>query len=164
MANELPARSHMERVAFYGPEMPNFELANFYPSPISVDGLIWPTVEHYYQAQKTNDVDWRERIRTAASPGESKQLGRSIPDYDDEKWQSIKEDVMMRASRAKFDQHESLRVYLLATAGKYIVEDTPDDDYWGEIDGKGRNRMGYILMALRDELLDLSGMKAPGYN
>jgi N-glycosidase YbiA len=47
-------------------------LSHFHPSPIELDGEVWPTVEHFYQAQKSDDPAYRQAIRAAASPGMAK--------------------------------------------------------------------------------------------
>src|SRR5687768_11883406 len=49
-----------------GSHMP---LSNFYPSPFYDEaGVLWPTVEHYFQAAKTSDPGQRELIRACATP------------------------------------------------------------------------------------------------
>lgn len=98
------------------------------------------------------DPHWKEQIRTAPTPAEAKRLGRATPDYDEGRWSAIKEAVMMRTVRAKFTQHKQLQKILLDTGKKLVVEDTPDDPYWGVVKGKGKNRMGHLLMELREEL------------
>lgn len=50
-------------------------LSNFAPPGLRVEGKFWPTVEHYFQAQKFTDETCRERIRLAASPKDAKLLG-----------------------------------------------------------------------------------------
>lgn len=54
-------------------------LSNFYPSPVELDGYVYPTVEHAYQAAKTEDVDARMSILTADKPATAKALGRGVP-------------------------------------------------------------------------------------
>jgi predicted NAD-dependent protein-ADP-ribosyltransferase YbiA (DUF1768 family) len=49
-------------------------LSHFHPSPILLDGRIWPTVEHYYQAQKSDQPAYREAVWSATSPGIAKRL------------------------------------------------------------------------------------------
>jgi predicted NAD-dependent protein-ADP-ribosyltransferase YbiA (DUF1768 family) len=44
-------------------------LSNFYPSPFTVDGIYYPTVEHYFQAMKTLNVEKRKEIAAASTPG-----------------------------------------------------------------------------------------------
>ncbi len=59
---------------------------------------------------------------------------------------------MRKALRAKFEQHAELRALLLATAPAKLVEHTENDAYWGD-GGHGRiNRLGYLLMELREQL------------
>jgi len=66
-------------------------------------------------------------------------------------WEEVKEDVMRRALRAKFTQHDDLRVLLLETGEAVIVENAPGDLYWGiGRDGTGKNRLGALLMELRE--------------
>lgn len=36
-------------IKFYERDAPHFEFANFYERPIQVDGVTWPTTEHYFQ-------------------------------------------------------------------------------------------------------------------
>ncbi|WP_113404119.1 NADAR domain-containing protein, partial [Escherichia coli] len=46
-----------------------------------------------------------------------------------------------------------LRTLLRATASAKLVEHTQNDAYWGDGgNGQGKNRLGYLLMALRGQL------------
>jgi ribA/ribD-fused uncharacterized protein len=68
-------------------------------------------------------------------------------------WESVKDEVMFEAVRAKFTQHEDLKAILLGTGGALLVEHTAHDRYWGDGgDGSGKNRLGQILMQVREEL------------
>jgi ribA/ribD-fused uncharacterized protein len=68
-------------------------------------------------------------------------------------WESVKDEIMFEAVRAKFTQHEELRKILLATGDAEIIEHTGKDSYWGDGgDGGGRNMLGKTLMLVRDEL------------
>ena len=40
------------KVMFYKENKPNGHFSNFYGSPIDIDGVVWPTTEHYFQAMK----------------------------------------------------------------------------------------------------------------
>jgi N-glycosidase YbiA len=60
---------------------------------------------------------------------------------------------MLQGLRAKFTQHVDLRAALLATGDALIIEHRVRDAYWGDgPDGRGKNRLGYLLMQLRKEL------------
>jgi ribA/ribD-fused uncharacterized protein len=68
-------------------------------------------------------------------------------------WEQVKDDVMRRAVRRKFETHPALRQVLLATGDELIVEDAPNDWYWGcGKDGTGKNMLGHILMDVRTTL------------
>jgi len=89
------------------------EFSNFAPCPIRLDGLLWPTSEHYFQAQKFDDSAYRERIRETSSPWDAARLGRDRKMKLRRDWESVKVGVMHRALVAKFTQHETLRDLLL---------------------------------------------------
>lgn len=141
-----------ERIEFYRAGDDYGEFSNFSPHPIELDGEVWPTTEHYFQAMKFDDPKLRKRIRTAAGPGEAARKGRRFPDLRDD-WEDVKEEVMMNALRAKFTQHDKCRRILLGTGDAELVEHTKNDVYWADGgDGSGKNRLGVLLMRLREEL------------
>ena len=133
--------------------------SNFYWAPFTIDRVVWPTTEHYFQAMKFHDDDeLRERVRRASTPGEAAKIGRDRENPLRKDWEDVKEDVMLVALRAKFAQHPELRAALLSTSGKWLVEHTERDHYWGDgggaswKNGEGRgNRLGVLLMQVRDE-------------
>lgn len=53
-------------------------LSNFYWSPIARDGLVYPTVEHAYQAAKCLLRADRVKISELAKPGAAKRMGRTV--------------------------------------------------------------------------------------
>lgn len=129
------------------------DFSNFAAWPIKVDGKTWPTSEHYFQAQKFLDEKYREEIRRVSSPMVAARMGRDRSKPLRKNWESVKEQVMRKALRAKFEQHAELRALLLATAPAKLVEHTENDAYWGDGGhGKGKNRLGYLLMELREQL------------
>lgn len=167
------------RVLFYRRDRRRFGfLSNFAPAPLLLEGETWPTVEHYYQAQKSADRAYQEAIRAAATPGQAKDLGtwldpaefqaappesqarlaarswflrhRAAPRPD---WDAVKLAVMREAVRAKFGQNPDLARQLLATATAELIEDSKSDAYWGVgRDGRGQNWLGRILMDVREAL------------
>ena len=129
------------------------EFSNFAAFAFEIDGQIWPTVEHYFRAQKFSDLDHIERIRSARSAKQAKMLGRSRNFPIREDWDSCRDEVMLKAVRAKFLAHADLRNLLLSTGKKRLIEASPYDSYWGEgRNGKGKNRLGEILMQVRNDL------------
>ncbi len=126
--------------------------SNFAPFPIEIEGVVWPTSEHYFQAQKFADPALQRQIRKTPSPMEAAQMGRRLPGLRED-WDLVRDEVMMDALWAKFTQHKGLKRLLLGTDGSRLVEHTANDSYWADGgDGTGANRLGELLMELRDEL------------
>ncbi|THF84850.1 NADAR family protein [Deinococcus sp. KSM4-11] len=143
----------MEPILFYATDKPYGEFSNFSRHPIELDGLVWPTSEHYFQAQKFVGTPHVEEVRAQPTPMLAAQLGRrrDLPFRTD--WEAAKDDVMRVALHAKFTQHADLRALLLGTGEAVLVEHTRNDAYWADGgDGSGRNRLGELLMELRGQL------------
>ena len=127
--------------------------SNFSPHPIRLKGKNWPTSEHYFQAQKFAGTPNEEEVRRAKSPMIAARMGRSRKRPLRKDWESVKDSIMHDAVTAKFTQHADLREVLLSTGDAKIVEHTENDDYWGDGgDGGGKNKLGRILMRVREEL------------
>ncbi len=128
-------------------------LANFSRSPFTLDGHQWPTVEHYFQAQKFAGTRHADEIRLAPTPGEAARMGRSRHRPLRRDWEQVKDDVMRRAVQAKFEQLPALRRQLLSTGDATLVEHSQKDAYWGDGgNGRGRNMLGVIMMETREAL------------
>jgi ribA/ribD-fused uncharacterized protein len=144
-----------EPIYFYSKTTAYYELSNFSPHGFQLDGAYWPTVEHYFQAQKfPSRPVYQQKIRQARSPKDAKTLGRSrkVPLRPD--WEEIKDEVMRQALRAKFAANPQLTVILLGTGERELIENAPSDYYWGcERTGTGKNRLGSLLMELRAALM-----------
>lgn len=142
-----------EVILFYRQGDAYGEFSNFADFPVEIDGKIWPTTEHYFQAQKFVGTAHVEEIRRASSPGISARMGRDRKRPLRRDWESVKDDLMRRAVRAKFAQHATLRDLLLATGDATLIEHTKNDAYWADGgDGTGKNMLGVILMEVREEI------------
>ena len=136
---------------YYETEEPYGCFSNFSAHAVYLKGIIWPTTEHYFQAQKFAGTPLEERVRLAKTPEEAKRLGKINPARPD--WKQIRDEIMLEAVRAKFTQHPNLREILLSTGDDLMAENAPRDDYWGiGENGRGTNRLGQILMQVRSEL------------
>jgi N-glycosidase YbiA len=68
-------------------------------------------------------------------------------------WDRVKDDAMRRGVLRKFETHADIRAILLGTGDEEIVEAAPRDRYWGcGADGTGLNRLGQILVEVREAL------------
>lgn len=63
-------------------------LSNFFHSPITCDGLEFPTVEHAFQAAKCLDHENKLRILECKSPTIAKRVGLTVPLRPD--WERVK--------------------------------------------------------------------------
>ena len=75
-------------------------LSNFYPSPFTHDGIMYPTNEHFFQAMKTLNIEQRQAIANASTPGQAKRMGRQVDLRPD--WETSKEYVMELGLKLKF--------------------------------------------------------------
>jgi ribA/ribD-fused uncharacterized protein len=127
--------------------------SNFSACPVKIRGKVWPTSEHFFQAQKFAGTGHEEAIRRAKSPMIAARMGRDRSKPIRPDWERVKDDIMREAVRAKFSQHPNLREILLATGDARIVEHTQNDSYWGDGgDGSGMNMLGRILAEVRAAL------------
>jgi hypothetical protein len=126
-------------------------LSNFYPAPFAPGQVLFPTVEHYYQAAKASSADGFRYVLDAPTPGEAKRRGRAVPLVPF--FERDKKAVMLRGVLAKFTQHPELRGKLLGTGSEHLEEvNTWGDVYWGTAGGYGENWLGRILMMTREIL------------
>lgn len=124
-------------------------LSNFYPCMIYVDGVMYPSVEHAFQASKTENLEERRLFRVCSSK-DAKNEGKLVTLRAN--WDTMKLDLMYSLLKQKFsDPH--LKASLLSTSGKELIEgNTWGDEFWGVCKSKGENNLGKLLMKLREEL------------
>jgi ribA/ribD-fused uncharacterized protein len=138
-------------INFYHLNKPYGFFSNFAPYPIHLKEKLWPTSEHYFQAQKFVGTEHEEEVRQAQTPLEAAQLGRDWKRPLRPDWEAVKDDIMREALSAKFTQHPDLKDKLLETRDATLVEHTKNDNYWGDGgDGNGKNMLGELLMELRE--------------
>jgi len=126
-----------------------FFLSNFYESDIIYEGIIYKNNEAAFQAQKITDYREQEQF-WFASPSEAKILGRKVKIRKD--WEQVKDEIMENIVRAKFTQNPELKEKLLATGNEELIEGNNwGDTYWGVCKGRGQNKLGNILMKVREE-------------
>jgi len=120
---------------------------------MTLDNKEYLTVEHWFQSQKFANPALQEKIRLCGTPTQAKRLGRTRDSSFLSNWDEIKEEIMLKGLRAKFAQNIVLENLLLKTGSTRLEEDASWDSYWGiGKSGKGKNRMGYLLMKVRDGL------------
>ncbi len=126
-------------------------LGNFYECDIEMDGMVYPSLEHAFQASKTfNQLD-RAAIRDATSARAAKRAGRTVTLKHD--WDNVRVDVMRQLLEKKF-QVKELRRKLLATKNAELI--SGGDAFWGKKDGSGQNHLGNMLTEIRNSLFQVS--------
>lgn len=145
---------NLPTIYFYAQTDAYSEFSNFAPYGVAMNGLWWRTVEHYFQAMKFHDTAYREKIRLSNKPKDAKALGMTRKILLRADWEDVKDQIMLDAVRCKFKTHDAPRDSLLGTKQANIVENAPMDAYWGcGPDGQGLNKLGKILMTVREELV-----------
>lgn len=126
-------------------------LSNFYIVDVSYNGIKYPSSEHAYQAQKSGNNKVQRIFATLQSPNDAKLLGRAIRVRED--WEKIKDLVMFNVVYAKFNQNSNLASLLRSTGKRQLIEGNYwNDIYWGVCKGVGQNKLGLLLMQIRDQL------------
>lgn len=129
--------------------------SNFYLSPLTFEGIEYPSSEHAFQASKTVDTQLRQQVAAAPTPGQAKQMGRQLGlrPYWDLRVRFEQMDVVLRS---KFENPD-LRRLLESTTDQLLVEGNHHcDQMWGcchcskHAAWPGRNELGQALMRLRD--------------
>jgi ribA/ribD-fused uncharacterized protein len=142
-------------------------LSQWWPAMFTVDGVSYPTAEHWMMAGKARlfgDEDGLAAVLSAASPSAAKAAGARVRGFDEERWAAARYDIVVAGNLAKFGQHRDLRHFLLATGKKVLVEASPYDRIWGigmaatnaDVERpsawRGLNLLGFALMEVRERL------------
>jgi ribA/ribD-fused uncharacterized protein len=150
---------------FYGSDE---VFSNWYPSPFTVGGVIFPTSEHWMMHKKAllfDDVEIAEKILAAETPREAKALGRKVHNFYADTWNQYAQSIVSAGCYWKFASSLDLLEKLLATQGTTLVEASKYDRIWGvgleQTDDrildpknwKGTNWLGEVLTDLRDDAL-----------
>lgn len=123
-------------------------LSNFAWCQVRLDGLVFPTVEHAYQAAKTEDPDTRLAVSQLQTPGQAKRAGQGLKWRKG--WADMRVQVMADLLVQKFSLDPLYRRLLDETGDARIVEgNTWKDKFWGVYQGEGQNMLGELLMKIR---------------
>lgn len=142
-------------------------LSQWYPAPFTVDGVRYPSAEHFMMAGKARlfgDADAERTVLAGDDPGRAKAAGRKVRGFDEETWAAHRYDLVVAANQAKFGANPALRGFLLNTGDRVLVEASPYDTVWGiglsaaqpeagrPSQWRGENLLGFALMDVRDTL------------
>lgn len=169
---ELAQGNSFEFLLFYGHtnrknQVSEICCSQWYPARFVVNGIDYPTAEHYMMAEKARlfeDINNFEKILRANSPAKAKELGRQVKNFDAALWKKHCFEIVVNGNLAKFSQNSELSEWLLNSAPKILVEASPTDLIWGigrstddpaardPFKWRGRNLLGFALTHVRDLL------------
>ncbi len=165
----------MEFILFWGHTMKPGKMrkacfSQWFPIHFTVNGVEYCCSEQYMMAQKAllfGDQVTFEKIMATDQASEIKALGREVRNFDEEKWNANKYQIVLSGNIAKFSQNEALREFLLGTGNAVIAEASPYDGIWGIRLGlddpkakdprnwNGENLLGFAIMETRDILEEM---------
>ncbi|KAI8912157.1 hypothetical protein DFJ77DRAFT_467136 [Powellomyces hirtus] len=150
-------------------------------SPFKWKDREYCTSEHAFQAAKflhpeanEHSLAFGDEIRKASTPNKARilalqktgggyawrtQLNDVILAYKEKgvvirpDWVNIRDHIMREILLCKFSQNLHCKKVLMGTGDMHLVEHTKRDSYWGDGgDGSGQNRLGELLMEVRDTI------------
>jgi predicted NAD-dependent protein-ADP-ribosyltransferase YbiA (DUF1768 family) len=117
-------------------------LDNSYVSPIIVEGISYPSVEHAFKAAQTSDRNLKFKISKASNLLDVQKLLKDAsirPNWDDVKYATLHQLVKL-----KFESHKDLANILIGTGSKQLGGRAAHM--------KRQFRVGQILMKVRGEI------------
>lgn len=148
-----------DEIRFCTPNGPYWFLSPLalFPIKMIVDGqsFIFPSVEHYYQAMKFYASDPRFNTILALKNPDDARLLTKTPEYKVNRRKNFdndKFDIMERGLRAKFAQNRDAAELLKSTGDAILIKSCPVCYKCGFGIGSGTNRIGKIMMDIRENL------------
>lgn len=142
--------------------------SQWHPSTFVIDGVTYNCAEQYMMAEKARlfgDKSAETRIMSTSDPSDQKRWGREVRGFDVTKWNAVAQDIVYRASMAKYTQNDDLKYILMRTIGTTLVEASPTDTIWGiglrkedpraldRSQWRGTNWLGDALNRVRDHIM-----------
>ena len=137
----------------------------FLPTKFVENDLIFTSCEQYMMYNKAKyfkDDITANKIIKESSPIKIKMLGRQVKGFNEDEWKKVREEIVYKGNYLKFSQNSDLKLLLLATKDKILVESAPNDAIWGigfnsenAMNNKnkwGLNLLGKALMKVRSDL------------
>lgn len=135
-------------------------LSNFAACEVVLDGSVYPTVEHAYQAAKTLDPKLRREVMRLSTAAEAKRLGRELRSRVG--WNSMRLSVMANLLWQKFTRPDYKELLIDTAPAELVEENTWGDTFWGVCNGSGHNHLGRLLMEIRVILIHTTEYRPPG--
>jgi len=137
------------------------------PSPFTIDGVEYNCTEQYMMAKKAlvfGDYEALNNIMNTDQPNEQKAYGRQIKGFNADIWNRVCRKIVYDANLAKFIQNPKMKLELLKSDDREIVEASPEDRIWGigmdenhpdildKSKWQGTNWLGEAIMQVREKI------------
>lgn len=157
-----------KHVFFWGSVFSNWT-NSYFKTTVNGKEVSFANSEQYFMYMKAITFGDEESASAilikGTDPKTAKDLGRLVKNYDDEKWNAVRFDVMKEACLLKFSQNKELKKIILSDElkGRGFVEGSPVDRIWGigqhwkdasddESTWEGQNLLGKALDYVRERL------------
>ena len=145
----------------------NGPFSQWHMAKMTIDDVDYNCCEQYMMAEKARlfgDQETLNKILSAKTPKEQKNLGRLVSGFDEKVWKKNRYQIVCKGNLAKFSQNEGIRKKLLDTGDATLCEAAHYDPIWGvglrasdprikdPKKWKGLNLLGQALMYVRQEL------------
>jgi ribA/ribD-fused uncharacterized protein len=143
------------------------EFSNWYDAQFKYKGIMFFNTEQAFMWEKAlyfHDMESAKKIIETPYPAICKRIGRKIKNFEAVAWMKKSPEIMTEVNYAKYSQNPRLKLLLVDSHPKTIVEASPEDKIWGiglhwsddkvlnENNWKGLNLLGKSLMDVRDRL------------
>lgn len=141
--------------------------SNWEASPFNIGEVRYNCVEQWMMAEKARtfgDFDSLRAIMDASHPREQKSLGRTVANYNEERWSKVRFDVVVMGTVEKYRQNPHLKALLLAVPPDVqFVEASPYDRIWGigmdEHDPRSTDPAKWLGLNLLGKAIDAAAAK-----
>lgn len=121
-------------IGFHNPDEEYGYLSNWYRSDFEKDGIRFSSMEQYMMYQKARcfrDEKVAAEILKTDDVGRIKELGRQVSNYDESRWNGMRQILVYEGLLAKFEQNEDLKAQLKSTGDAILAECAVKDHIWG---------------------------------
>ena len=160
-------KSQKKVLGFWKPKDKYGFMSQWYESDFTINNIKFNTCEKYMMYQKAvlfNDIENMNNILLLNDPSKIKKMGRKVKNFNQEKWDSVKKEIIYKGNLYKFSQNKNLLKKLLDTGDMILAETSPYDKIYGIglkpndlkiqyiSQWKGENLLGEALMRVRENL------------
>jgi ribA/ribD-fused uncharacterized protein len=153
-----------KRIYFWGGIFSQWAKCNIHDPAFNVTFNCAEQAMMYRKADTFADEDAKVAVMAEKDPRGQKAIGRTIKGYDNDTWDQVKYNIVLRNNLLKFTQNPSLKELLILTDGYELVEASPYDKIWGVGLGEddkmildkdkwcGENLLGKAIVEVRERL------------